>query len=151
MNRDPVRYRHTQTGWWLRFCLYAIALLAFGPGIVASRPGDWTALFPFVGLALAMIFATLFSMLSVEVTDAEVRWYYGAGWPLWDVSRLLLESAESADIDYRLGIWWRTPRGVAYQVATGEAVALATDETEYLISTDDSVALLRALGAMEPA
>lgn len=151
MNADPVRYAHTQTGWALRAALYAIAALAFVPGIARSTPDDAAVFVPIALLAAALVAATLFSTLTIEVTDAAVRWYYGIGWPAWELRRIELDAADAAAVDYRLGIWWRTERGTVFQVAVGEAVALTTDDAEYLVSTDDAAGVLRALGALETA
>jgi len=68
-------YRHTQRGTWI--VVPCLVFAAFDAAI-AWRTGQWL---PVVVLFLLIAVAILFSSLTVEVSDSELRWYFGSG--LW--------------------------------------------------------------------
>jgi predicted permease len=66
-------YRHTQRGTWIVVpCLVFVAL----DFAIAWRTGQWL---PVAVLVLLIAVAILFSSLTVEVGDNELRWYFGPG------------------------------------------------------------------------
>ena len=67
------RYRHTQLGW---FMLGLDILLMLLVGIPAARTGQPALWFAF---ALVTMLAIGFSTLTIEVTGAAVRFWFGPG------------------------------------------------------------------------
>lgn len=127
-------YRHTQPGTLILIgCLLAGA---FGAAL-AWRAGQWPAS---VALIVMMIgTAVLFSSLTVEVNDKELRWYFGPG--LWTY-RLPLE--EIKDVAVVRNQWWngfgiRMARGFRlYNVSGLDAVELRVGPDDVRrIGTDD--------------
>ena len=127
-------YRHTQPGTLILIgCLLAGA---FGAAL-AWRAGQWPAS---VALIVMMIgTAVLFSSLTVEVNDKELRWYFGPG--LWTY-RLPLE--EIKDVAVVRNPWWngfgiRMARGFRlYNVSGLDAVELRVGPDDVRrIGTDD--------------
>ena len=141
-------YRHTQPGTLILIgCLLAGA---FGAAL-AWRAGQWPAS---VALIVMMIgTAVLFSSLTVEVNDKELRWYFGPG--LWTY-RLPLE--EIKDVAVVRNQWWngfgiRMARGFRlYNVSGLDAVELRVGPDDVRrIGTDDPQGLSDALKALRRA
>ena len=135
-------YRHTQPG-----TLILIAcLLAGGFGAaLAWRGGQWPASIALIVMMIAT--AVLFSSLTVEVGDGELRWYFGPG--LWTY-RLPLD--EIKDVAVVRNQWWngfgiRMARGFRlYNVSGLDAVELRLKSGEVRrIGTDEPLALGAAL------
>src|ERR1700693_6415651 len=83
-------YRHTQPGTLILIgCLLAGA---FGAAL-AWRGGQWPASIALIVMMIAT--AVLFSSLTVEVNDKELRWYFGPG--LWTY-RLPLEEIKDVAV-----------------------------------------------------
>jgi hypothetical protein len=68
-------YRHTQRG---TLTLIVCLLFAAIDALIAWRSGQWS---PVVVLIALVVVAILFSSLTVEVGDNELRWHFGPG--LW--------------------------------------------------------------------
>lgn len=144
---DPFRYRHTQIGWLLLGILGVVSLVVLS--LVATAGLDLVLLIP---LAIVLLVLTVFSTLTVSVTDevleakfgvgpirkrvtlADVRgfrvvrnrWYYGWG------------------IRYIPGGWLYNVSGlsaVELRLRNGKLVRIGTDEPEAL-----RLALSRVLG-----
>jgi hypothetical protein len=135
-------YRHTQPG-----TLILIAcLLAGGFGaVLAWRGGQWPASIALIVMMIAT--AVLFSSLTVEVGDGELRWYFGPG--LWTY-RLPLD--EIKDVAVVRNQWWngfgiRMARGFRlYNVSGLDAVELRVGPNDVRrIGTDDPNGLSDAL------
>ena len=135
-------YRHTQPG-----TLILIAcLLAGGFGAaLAWRGGQWPASIALIVMMIAT--AILFSSLTVEVGDGELRWYFGPG--LWTY-RLPLD--EIKDVAVVRNQWWngfgiRMARGFRlYNVSGLDAVELRLGPDDVRrIGTDDPNGLSDAL------
>jgi len=135
-------YRHTQPG-----TLILIAcLLAGGFGAaLAWRGGQWPASIALIVMMIGT--AVLFSSLTVEVGDGELRWYFGPG--LWTY-RLPLD--EIKDVAVVRNQWWngfgiRMARGFRlYNVSGLDAVELRVGPNDVRrIGTDDPNGLSDAL------
>ena len=135
-------YRHTQPG-----TLILIAcLLAGGFGAaLAWRGGQWPASIALIVMMTGT--AVLFSSLTVEVGDGELRWYFGPG--LWTY-RLPLD--EIKDVAVVRNQWWngfgiRMARGFRlYNVSGLDAVELRLGPDDVRrIGTDDPNGLSDAL------
>jgi hypothetical protein len=138
-------YRHTQPGTlMLTVCLFAGA---FGAAL-AWRAGQWPAS---IALILMMIgTAILFSSLTVEVNDGELRWYFGPG--LWTYR---LPLAEIKDVAVVRNHWWngfgirRAPGFRLYNVSGLDAVEFRLGPNDVRrIGTDDPRGLAEALNSL---
>ncbi len=139
-------YRHTQRGTLtIALCLAFAALDA----VIVWRSGQWSAA---VVAVLLVAVAWLFSSLTVEVGEGELRWYFGPG--LWRYRLALAEVETAAAMRNR---WWngfgirRGPGFRLYNVSGLDAVELRLKSGEIRrIGTDDPRGLeeaLRAAGA----
>jgi hypothetical protein len=135
-------YRHTQPG----IIILASCLVCGAIGITALwRSGQWP---PAIALAVVMVaIGILFSSLTVEVSDNELRWHFGPG--LWDY-RLPLD--EIKDVAVVKNHWWngfgiRMGQGFRlYSVSGLDAVELRLKSDEIRrIGTDDPQGLADAL------
>ncbi len=134
-------YRHTQPGTPILIC----CLLAGALSMALSWSGQW----PATALLLVIMIsaAVLFSSLTVEVSDNEVRWHFGPG--LWSY-RLPLD--EISDVAVVRNHWWngwgvRMASGFRlYNVSGLDAVELRLKSNEVRrIGTDDPQGLADAL------
>ena len=135
-------YRHTQLGTVIiASCLLAGA---FGAAM-AWRSGQWPGS---IALSVLMIGAAiLFSSLTVEIGDNELRWYFGPGF--WTY-RLPLSQIENVAVvrnhwwngfGIRMGAGWRL-----YNVSGLDAVELKVGPNDVRrIGTDDPQGLAAAL------
>jgi hypothetical protein len=88
-------YRHTQRGMWIVISTLAFAAL---DAVIAWWTGQWMAL---VVMVVLIAVAFLFSSLTVEVGDSELRWHFGPGF--WTY-RLPLQEIETAIVVRNR--WW---------------------------------------------
>ncbi len=79
-------YQHTQRGIWIMSALLVAAAL---DGAIAWRSGQWS---PVVVLIVLIAAAVVFSSLTVEVSENELRWHFGPGF--WTY-RLPLDQIQS--------------------------------------------------------
>jgi hypothetical protein len=139
-------YRHTQRGIWIIFlCLVFVAFDA----AAIWRSGQWL---PAVVMLVIIAVAIVFSSLTVEVSDGELRWHFGPGF--WTYRLGLDEIAEVAVVRNH---WWngfgiRTAPGFRlYNVSGLDAVELRLKSREIRrIGTDDPQALAQALKSQAP-
>lgn len=104
---------------------------------------DWAI--PGVALAFAAIAAILFTRLTVEVDDDELRIVYGYGWPTqhisWDrvaaVQTLQVRPAEWGGWGYRWVPWkkgtaavMRAGSGFRFDFASGKVFVVTVDDTD---------------------
>jgi hypothetical protein len=127
-------YRHTQRGTWIVVLCLAFAAL---DAAIAWRNGQWL---PAVVLVVLIAVAILFSSLTVEVSDNELRWYFGPGF--WSY-RLPLDEIET--IATVRNHWWN-----------GFGIRVAADFRLYNVSGLDAVELrlrsneIRRIGTDDP-
>lgn len=130
-------YRHTQFGTMIVTAL-AVPFLALA--IVAVFIHPFIFLVPLIAIGL-----WIFHSLTIEISDTELIWYFGSGWPRKSVPLSEIVSAEPI----RTGFWngWGihyTSRGWLYNVSGYGAVAvklrngkqfcLGTDEPETFVA-----------------
>jgi hypothetical protein len=135
-------YRHTQPGTLiLAGCLVAGGLCV----VLLWRTGQWP---PAIALSLLMVaLAIVFSSLTVEVEDGELRWYFGPG--LWTY-RLSLDAIK--EVAVVRNNWWNgwgiriAPGFRLYNVSGLDAVELKLGPDDIRrIGTDDPQGLAAAL------
>ncbi len=133
-------YRHTQIGY-----LTLIVILVAALGIVASLPNHGPVSLGVAGLLV--IIAVLFSSLTVEVADGELRFHFGPGF--WR-KRIALGEVTAATPTQNS--WWEgwgirfTPRGMLYNVSGTNAVEITLRSGQrFRIGTDEPEALVQAL------
>jgi hypothetical protein len=135
-------YRHTQPGTLiLAGCLVAGGLCV----VLLWRTGQWP---PAIALSLLMVaLAIVFSSLTVEVEDGELRWYFGPGF--WTY-RLSLDAIK--EVAVVRNNWWNgwgiriAPGFRLYNVSGLDAVELKLGPNDIRrIGTDDPQGLAAAL------
>ncbi len=134
-------YRHTQIGYLTLIVLLVAALGIFAIGTLSPLPVSLSV------AVLLLISAALFSSLTVEISDDELRFHFGPG--LWR-KRFLLTEIAAADVTRSL--WWEgwgiriTPRGMLYNVSGTAAVEVALRSGQHFrIGTDEPEALAQAV------
>jgi hypothetical protein len=110
-------YQHTQPGTTIVASVSVLCIL-FAIGAIFIH------LFV-ISVLLLGITIWLFRSLTIEISDTDLIWYFGSGWPRKSV--LLSEIASAEPI--RTGFWngWGihyTPRGWLYNVSGHDAVAI---------------------------
>jgi len=128
-------YQHTQAA---RAIVRGLLLMGaiFAMGCVFIRP-----LIP--GTVVIFVTAYLFRSMTIEISDTELTWYFGSGFPLKRVPISEVASAEAVRTSFWNG--WGihyTPRGWLYNVSgfgavcvtlrNGKRFCLGTDEPEKL-------------------
>jgi hypothetical protein len=135
-------YRHTQPGTLiLAGCFVAGGLCV----VLLWRTGQWP---PAIALGLLMVaLAIVFSSLTVEVEDGELRWYFGPGF--WTY-RLSLDAIK--EVAVVRNNWWNgwgiriAPGFRLYNVSGLDAVELKLGPDDIRrIGTDDPQGLAAAL------
>ena len=134
-------YRHTQIG-----DLTLIVMLVAALGIFALGPRSPLPVTLAVAVLL-LITAVLFSSLTVEISDGELRIHFGSGF--W---RKRYALTEVAGADVTRSSWWEgwgiriTPRGILYNVSGTDAVEIKLRSGQrFRIGTDEPEALAQAL------
>ena len=136
-------YRHTQKASAIRWLLGgAVAIL----GWLAIRGGGGGAVMLVVA-AILLVMLFLFASLTIEVTDAEVRLFFGSG-----VIRKSFQVDEIRDVRAVRNPWYygwgihMTPHGWLFNVAGSEAVELRFDSgTKVRIGSDEPSQLMAAI------
>jgi hypothetical protein len=138
---DVTAYRHTQVGYLTIFLFAFVALTTVAIAMRAHRPTAYFILIPLV------IVAVLFSTLTIEVRDGDVRSHFGPGF--W---RKRYPLSEIAAVARARSEWWEgwgirvTSRGMLYNVSGTQAVELRLrSSTRFRLGTDEPDALLAAL------
>ena len=135
-------YRHTQPG----ILIVACCLLCGAIGLAALwQSGQWP---PAIALSVLLIaIGIVFSSLTVEVSDHELRWHFGPG--MWNYRLSLDEIKEVAVVKNH---WWNgfgirmRPGFRLYNVSGLDAVELRLKSDEIRrIGTDDPRGLADAL------
>jgi len=135
-------YRHTQPGTQMLLLSVPTGLLV---AAMAWRAGQGPSALVVIGLML--VIDVLFSSLTVEVGEGELRWYFGPG--LW---RYRLPLADIKDVGIVRNRWWsgwgiRMAPGLRlYNVSGFDAVELRIGPADIRrIGTDDPQGLAEAL------
>jgi len=135
-------YRHTQPGTLLLLCSVLAGLVG---ATLAWRAGQWPPAIAVI--VLVVVIAFLFSSLTVEVGEGELRWYFGPG--LWSYR---LPLAEIRDVGIVRNRWWNgwgiriAPGFRLYNVSGLDAVELRVGPNDIRrIGTDDLQGLAQAL------
>jgi hypothetical protein len=137
-------YRHTQRGTLILIMCLAAAMFGLA---MSWRSGHWPP--ALIMLAIMIVTATLFSSLTVEVADHELRWHFGPGLISY---RLALE--EIRDVAIVRNQWWNgwgirmSPGFRLYNVSGLDAVELGLHSNDIRrIGTDDPEGLVKVLRA----
>ena len=135
-------YRHTQPGTLVLLCSVIAGLVG---AALAWRAGQWPPAIAVI--VLVVVIAFLFSSLTVEVGEGELRWYFGPG--LWSYR---LSLAEIRDVGIVRNRWWNgwgirmAPGFRLYNVSGLDAVELRVGPDDIRrIGTDDPQGLAQAL------
>jgi hypothetical protein len=134
-------YRHTQIGY-----LTLIVILVATLGIFALGPRSPLPVTISVAVLL-IISAVLFSSLTVEISDRELRIHFGPGF--W---RRRYALTEVTAVEVTRSSWWEgwgiriTPRGMLYNVSGTDAVEIKLRSgAHFRIGTDEPEALAQAV------
>lgn len=137
-----VSYRHTQVGWLT--IVVTLAALASCARVLGSEPLAATG----VGL-LVIAVGVVFSSLTIEVNEGELRSHFGPG--VWRKRFPLPAIAAAAPTTSR---WWEgwgiriTPRGMLYNVSGTRAVEVVLRSGDrFRLGTDEPDALAAAIAA----
>jgi hypothetical protein len=139
-----IRYQHTQRGTLMIVILVAGAVVLASVASMEPSPARWISL----ALALVMaILAGLFSSLTVEVEDHELRWYFGPGAWSYRLTPDEIESVRVVRNSWLNGFGIRMRPGFRlYNVSGLDAVELKLKSGEIRrIGTDDPSGLAAAL------
>jgi hypothetical protein len=147
-----ILYRHTQRGTAILLGLALIApLVVIVVVLTLGSPVSWRAVVVVSIVVLTLLAATgwYFSSMTVEVTDDEVRWFFGPG-GYYRIARAQIESV--APVRHPsfagYGIRWMGPRRWTYIVAGRDAVELRLKSGGYCrLGSDDCEQLAVALTA----
>ena len=143
MTRD----RHTQTGWILRIFVIAPALVLLLVGPALRDHAAMSILLPLV--AFLAVLGFLFSTLTIEIDDKDLRWRFGLG--VWRKSVALADIVLASRVR---NPWWYgfgihlTPYGWLYNVGGLDAVQIVLrDGRRVRLGTDEPDALARSLAS----
>ena len=147
-----ILYRHTQRGTTI---LLGLALIA--PAIIVvlvltlAVPANLRAVAAVSVVVLMLLAGTgwYFSSMTVEVTDDEVRWFFGPG-GYFRIARAEIESVAPVrhPVLAGYGIRWMGPKRWTHIVSGRDVVELRLKSGGYCrLGTDDRVQLLAALVA----
>lgn len=139
-------YRHTQWGslvLLISLVLGALALI----GIVNIAGGLVTSTIPVTVLVVVLALMAVFSRLTVEVTDTQLRLWFG-----WRVVQRTFPISEITGASVVRNRWWYgwgirlTPHGWLFNVSGLDAVEIALrNGRHYRIGTDEPHELLNAI------
>ena len=145
-------YAHAQqTGFGLTVLaiLEAAVVVAM---VVAGAPTS-ALIGVFAVFALVVVIAAIFSRLTIEVDDSEVRATFGRGWP-----RKAVPLADANLVRRVRNRWWygfgirKVPRGWMWNVWGLDAVELELSNGKVLrLGTDEPDTLLAALAGIVPS
>lgn len=132
-------YQHTQPGTAIVTIVSVICIL-FAIGAIFIHSLVFSVL-------LLGITVWLFRSLTIEISDTELIWYFGSGWPRKAVPRSEIVSAEPIRITFLNG--WGihyTTRGWLYNVSGYGAVAIKLrNGKQFCLGTDQPEELARQL------
>jgi hypothetical protein len=137
-------YRHTQPGTFMVVALAAGAVLCAVMGFLNPTAARWPLWVIAVGL---IIVAWLFSSLTVEVDDNELRWHFGTGLWRYRIGRTDIDAVRTVRNSWLNGFGIRMRPGFRlYNVSGFDAVELRLKSGDIRrIGTDDPQGLAVAL------
>jgi hypothetical protein len=134
-NTNGGGYRHKQPAVLILFVTLGLAAVFAGLGIGLVKD-LWFS------LPILLVSAWLFSSLTIEITERELRWRFGPGWIRKTMPLAEITSAEPVRTGLSWGIHWSPRLGWLYNVSGWDAVlvtlrsgkkfALGTDEPQIL-------------------
>jgi hypothetical protein len=146
MSDRPVAYRHRQVGVVTLAVLIGAALVADVAALAVHAPSAALTVVALTSLVL-LIVALVFSSLTVEIDDRELRAWFGPG-----VTAKRVALAEVANVQVMPSSAWSgwgvrvTPRGMLYNVSGRGAVELTLKSGQrFRIGTDDDDRLKQAI------
>ena len=138
-----VVYRHSQVGSTMRVIMLIAAAAVFASCLIPEAP--WPLLLV-IGSVLAGA-GWVFSVLTIQVTPAELKWHFGPG-----VYRMYCPRTDIARAEVVRNKWWygcgvhQSPRGWLYNVGGLDAVEVTLkDGTSFRLGSDEPDALASAL------
>ncbi len=155
MSNQPVAYRHRQVGVVTLVVLVGAAIVADVAALAVHAPSAALASVAVTSLLL-LIVALVFSSLTVEIDDRELRAYFGPGITAKRVALADVARAEVMPSSFWSGWGVRvTTRGMLYNVSGKGAVELTLKNGQrFRIGTDDDEGLRNAIARaaeLEPA
>jgi hypothetical protein len=140
-------YRHTQPGTWTVISCLAFAALT---AVIAWWTGQW--MIPAAVLVIEIAAAIVFSSLTVEVSEGELRWYFGPEFWSYRLPRGDIEMVAAVRNRWWYGWGIRTGPGFRlYNVSGLDAVELRLKSGDVRrIGTDDPQGLAVALKSHAP-
>lgn len=157
MSDRPIVYRHRQVGVVTLAILVGVAIVADVAVLAVHAPSAALASVAVTSLVL-LIVALVFSSLTVEVDDRELRAYFGPGLTAKRIAIADIAGAAVMPSSFWSGWGVRvTPRGMLYNVSgkgavevtlkTGQRFRIGTDEEERL---REAIVRAAGLGSAEP-
>jgi len=134
-------YRHTQRGTLILAVTLGMALVFCGLGFsIGLLKSLW------ISVPVLLAAAWLFSSLTVEITDRELRWKFGPGLIRKSVPLAEIVSAQLARTGPSWGIHWSPRTGWLYNVSGFDAVAVTLRSgKKFALGTDEPQALAARL------
>jgi len=134
-------YRHTQRGTLILAVTLGMALVFCGLGFsIGLLKSLW------ISVPVLLAAAWLFSSLTVEITDRELRWKFGPGLIRKSVPLAEIVSAKPARTGPSWGIHWSPRTGWLYNVSGFDAVAVTLRSgKKFALGTDEPQALAARL------
>jgi hypothetical protein len=138
------RYRHTQPGVLMVVVLAVAAIVCGSLGFLNPTPARWLLWAVAIG---TVILAWLFSSLTVEMNDNELRWHFGPGLWTYQIARAEIDSVRTVRNSWLNGFGIRMRPGFRlYNVSGLDAVELRLKTGDIrCIGTDDPNGLAAAL------
>jgi hypothetical protein len=138
------RYEHTQPGYMVLGAVGASALVLAGAMLKRPSPAALLLLPP--ALLLGAV-GTVFSSLTIEITDDELRARFGPGLTVKRVALAEIDSVQAVRNPWYYGWGIRfTPRGMLYNISGQDAVEVRMRSGKtFRLGTDEPDRLLAAL------
>jgi hypothetical protein len=134
-------YQHTQSG--------TVILVSIAVGFLVFLMLATVVPMVIIAPALLLVLGLLFRSLTIEISETDLLWYFGWGWPRRSVPLAEIASVEPIRISFRNG--WGvhyTPRGWLYNVSGFDAVAIRLrNGKQFCLGTDEPEELARELTA----
>ncbi|MAG11554.1 MAG: hypothetical protein CMI52_01970 [Parcubacteria group bacterium] len=145
-----MKYKHTQIGWVIMIVLLLVTFGIFASSFFVDEAFGKNILM--AGGLLFLVLSGMFSTLTVEITQYELKWYFGPI-PLIkrsiELSDILSVKKTKTKIIEGWGIHY-TRRGWLYNVSGRDAILITksdgTTATTAMIGTDEPETLIKMLG-----